>query len=140
MMPDEGCDQPIRLGGAGGHLFERVVTFALATRVGFLLGVQRGIGEESVLEIVYSDLCRFLIGDGAQMARNLQTTPVCLFDRGTQFRSRNVFVGLERGHAVIRPIGHGLSCVLRARELLHLEIWIIGSIQVGTSHVEMRAR
>src|ERR1700720_1048501 len=73
------------------------------------------------------------------MPRDLETTLVCLLDRGAQFRTRYMRVDLERGHAAIRPIGHGLTRVLRPREFLHLEIWIVGPIQIGAGDVQMWA-
>src|SRR5712664_1698105 len=75
------------------------------------------------------------------MARNLETTLVCLLDRGTQFLTRDVLVRLERGHTAIRPIGYGLSCILRPGKLVHLEISIItGPFKIRTGDVEMWAR
>jgi hypothetical protein len=44
-------------------VFERVITSAGAADIGFLVRVQPGIDEKSVLEVVDSDLRRFLIGD-----------------------------------------------------------------------------
>src|SRR5258708_11391857 len=141
MMPDEHCDQTIRLGAAGHRVLERVVTSTGAARVGFLVGVQLGIYEESVLEIVYADLRRFLISDRAQMARDLEAPLVRLLDRGAQFLTGDVLVGLERGRAAIRPVGHGLTCILRSGDLMHLEISIIaGPVQIGAGDVQMWAR
>src|SRR5262249_44710660 len=115
-MPDERGDEPVRLGTAGSHVQEGVVASVLAALVRFLLGVQRGVFEESVLEIVDSDLRRLLVGDRAEVTRDLQTSLVRLLDRGGELLARDVFVSLERGHAVIRPKSNGLTRILRPRE------------------------
>src|SRR5262249_8434920 len=78
VVADECSDQTVRLGSAGGHVFESVVTFALAAGIRLLAWIHLGIDEESVLEIVDPDFRRFLIGDGAEMASHLEASLVCL--------------------------------------------------------------
>ncbi len=139
MMTDELRDQSISFGTVGNHVLERVVAPARATRVRLLVGVERRIDEEPVLEIVDPDLDRFLVGDGAQVTGNLETAPVCCLDGRAQFLARNVRVRLERGHAAIRPKFDGLSSILRTRECANLEI-TTRPIQIGAGHVQMWAR
>src|SRR5262244_368567 len=115
-MPDERGDEPVRLGTAGSHVQEGVVASVLAALVRFLFGVERGVFEESVLEIVDSDLRRFLVRDRAEVTRDLQTSLVRLLDSGGELLARDVLIGLERGRAVIRPECDRLTSVLRAGE------------------------
>ena len=62
MMTDERRNQTIRLHPAGDHVFKRVVASALTAGVRFLVGVERGIGEKAMLEIIDPKRYRFLVG------------------------------------------------------------------------------
>ena len=115
MMADQSCDQPLRLGAAWAHVLKRVITAAGTAGIGFFIGVQFRIDEESVLQIIYADLCRFGVGDGAQMACDLQTSFVGLLHCSLQFVAGDVGVRLERGHASISPIGYRLTRIFRSR-------------------------
>jgi hypothetical protein len=53
-------------------------------------------------------------------------------DRGAQFFARDMRVGLERGHAAIRPIIHCLTRILRPGKFRHLKI--------PTRSIQIRAR
>jgi hypothetical protein len=54
-------------------VLERVVALAVAARVGFLARVARGVREEAVFEVVDPDLRGFLVGDRAEMPRDLSS-------------------------------------------------------------------
>ena len=136
MMTDERPDQPIRLGPARHHVFERVIACARAARVWFLVGVELRVAEEPVLEVVDTDLRRLGIVDRAQVARHLQAAPVRLFDHCPHFLARDVRVGLERGHAAIRPVRHRLPRVVGARELADLQVRVVaGPFEIGARDV-----
>src|SRR5258708_12448651 len=140
MMLDESGDQSIRLVTSRAHAFERVIAAAGRAAIRLLIRVQLGIDEEAVFEIVDTDLGRLPIGDGAQMTRDFQATLVCLLDRGTQFRAREMCVDLEGGHAPLRPISHGLTSILRTAEFLHLELLIPRPIYIVAVTVQLRPR
>src|SRR5467141_2381606 len=107
-MLDERCNQPIRLGTSGTHVFERVVTRAGGAGVGCLVGIQTGIDEKAVFEIVNPNLRRFLVSYRTQVASNFEATLVRFLDCSTQFRAGDMSVRLERRHPAVRPIGYRL--------------------------------
>ena len=104
MMDDEGGDEPLRRGTAGRHMFEGEVTSAGAASIGLLVGIELGIHEEPMLEIVYADLDRLRISDRTEMAGNLQATFVRFLDRGPHFFTSYMLVCLEGSDAPVRPI------------------------------------
>ena len=142
MMADEDCDEPFRRGTAGRHMFEGEVTSAGAASIGLLVGIELGIREEAVLEIVYADLDRLRISDRTEMAGNLQATFVRFLDRGPHFFTSYMLVCLEGSDAPVRPISHSLARILRPGELPHLEILVIAGFpfQKRTGDIQVRAR
>ena len=78
-----------------------------AGRVGLLAGVELGVDEEAVLEVVDAELDGFGIGDGAEVAGDFDAAPVGFVDRGLELGARDVHVGLEGGDALVGPEGDG---------------------------------
>ena len=142
MMTDEGGDEPFRRGTAGRHMFEGEVTSAGAASIGLLVGIELGIHEEPMLEIVYADLDRLRISDRTEMAGNLQATFVRFLDRGPHFFTSYMLVCLEGSDAPVRPISHSLARILRPGELPHLETVILAGLpfQKRTGDIQMWAR
>ena len=109
MMLDEHRNQAVCFGPAGSHVLKRVVAAAGATQVGFLVGVLRRIGGESVLEIVYTDVDRFLVGYRAQMAGDFQSPPMRLLARvvgeGAVMAIVGVVAGATGGYCLARFAG-----------------------------------
>jgi hypothetical protein len=69
------------------------------------------------------------------MSSDLETTFVRLFDDRAQLGARDMCVRLEGGHAAIRPVGDGLTCILRSAELLNLRDRSARPVQItGPSH------
>src|SRR5438874_13477104 len=104
MMADEGCDQPLRRGAAGGRVLKGEVTSAGAAFIGLLVGIHFGIDEEAVFEIVDADLGRLRISDRTEMAGNLQSTLVRFLDRGLHFLASYILVRLAGSDAAVGPV------------------------------------
>ena len=71
--------------------------------VGLLAGVELGVDEEAVLEVVDAELGGFGIGDGAEVAGELEAELVGLVDGGLELGAGDVHVGLEAGGALRGP-------------------------------------
>ena len=82
--------------------------------VRLLAGVETGVDEEAVLEVVDAEFGRLLVGDGAEMTGDLQSVRVRCVDGGLQFGARDVHVRLERGDALVDPVFDGLARVVGA--------------------------
>src|SRR6266481_9421217 len=61
-------------------------------------------------------------------------------DGGRKFRRRDEHVRLEIVHALIEPEVDGLSCVIRAGELLQLQGPTASAFKIGSGNVDLRAR
>ncbi len=88
--------------------------------VGLLAGMEFGIDQQAVLQIVDADGGGFAEPDGAEMAGDFDAELVRLVDRGLQFGVRDVHVRLERRDAFGGPIIHGANGVFGPRQLMHL--------------------
>ena len=82
MMVDQQLDQRIGRRAARLHRQQASACRSVGAFVGLLAGIELGVDEETVLEIVDPELDRLGIGDRAQMPGDLQVAPVRLVDRG----------------------------------------------------------
>src|ERR1700674_5850753 len=61
-------------------------------------------------------------------------------DGGREFRRGDEHVCLEIVHALIEPKIDGLSCVIRAGELVQLQSPTASAFKIGSGNVDLRAR
>jgi len=84
VMRDEESDERLGFGGTCGHLREGGIAGGARAIIGRLAGVELGVDEEAVLEVVDAELGGFGIGDGAEVAGELEAVLVGFIDGGLQ--------------------------------------------------------
>ena len=90
-----GGEVEARDAGAGGGLGR--------ADVGLLAGVELGVDEQAVLQVVDAEGGGLAEADGAEVAGDLEIALVRGVDGGLQLGARDVHVGLEGGDALGRP-------------------------------------
>ncbi len=106
--------------------------------VGLLAGVELGIDEESVLQIVDADRRRLAESDRAQVAGDLDAALMCRLHSGREFGARDVHVGLERSRALIGPEPDHTGGLIGTAQLVHLRGERALAFQVRAGDVQAR--
>src|SRR5882762_7072738 len=139
VMLHERIDQLLRFRAVGVHAFESGDSFAVGTDVGLLVRIKLGVHEKAVLQVVNAELGRFFVGHRTKMPRNLEAAFVRGFDGSLQLGASEIHVRLERSDAAVGPVVDKLAGLVGTAQVMHLDEGAVGSLQVRTGNVEVRA-
>ncbi len=109
------------------------------TLIQFLPRNKFSVHEESMLQIVDSQVRRLAKIHGAKMSGHFRSALVCRRNRRTQLRARNEHVSLKVIDALVEPEIHRPRCILRPRELVHLNRPRPFALKIRPSHVHLRS-
>ena len=129
-MSAAGCAVEVESGEGG----VRPVGIAL---VGRFAGVEFGVDDETVLEVVNAEFGGFAEADRAKVSSDFETAFVCGFDGGAEFRAGDVHVGLVGGDTAIGPEVDHLASVVGTGELMHLRSEGTFAFEIRTGDVDL---
>ncbi len=92
-----------------------------------------------MLEVVDAELGGLGVGDGAEVAGDLEVELMRFVDGGLQLVAGDVHVGLEAGDTLRGPEADGLAGVVGVAEVVHLQEGRVGAFEVGAGDVHVRA-
>ena len=107
------------------------------TLIGHAIRNEIADGVEAVLDVVDAHLRGFVVRDGADVSRQLETALVRRLDRRRQLRARDRRVGLERLCAGVCPVVHELFGVLGSREHMRQRLRTV-AVEVRRRRVDPR--
>jgi len=117
----------------------RLLTALLSgAHVGLLVGHEVRGGEETVFEVVDSQIRRFAVGNRAEVTGDLQPSLVRFLNRRAELVTADVHVGLERRRALVSPVVHLTPRVVGPFHVPHLREGI-RSVQIGRRGIDGRS-
>jgi hypothetical protein len=97
VMVDEELDERGGVRTVGSHAGEGWIANRAGTKVGLLAGIELGIYKEAVLQIIDAEFRGLGIGDGAEVAGDLEAVLVGFVDGGFELGAGDVHVRLVTG-------------------------------------------
>jgi hypothetical protein len=139
VVVDEELDEGGGVGAVGVHAGEGGVAGGARAEIGLFTGIVLRVDEESMLEIVDACFGGFGVGDGAEVAGDLDAVLVGGVDGGFELGAGDVHVGLVAGDSLGGPVVDEGAGVVGAGEVVHLDEGAVGAFEVGGGDVHVRA-